>query len=129
MAPWQMTGFVREKVERARRLLAEPGEQQGSADLQARAKAMGIGAEGGRPGDTSAWNSELCCSALSRPAFQKWHTSQMLLQRYVRNMDWLEALHRTFLDESGEERQGLRKRERLQVGRRWLRRSSLVQRS
>ena len=50
MAPWQLEEFMAEKVERARRLLAEPGEQQGSADLQARAGALGGGC--GRPGGT-----------------------------------------------------------------------------
>ena len=37
-------------------------------------------------------------------------------------------LHRTLLDESGEKRQGLSERERLQVGRRWFARSARAQR-
>ncbi|KAL4440321.1 hypothetical protein ABPG75_003322 [Micractinium tetrahymenae] len=68
MAPWQLEEFTRERVERARRLLAEPGEQRGSADLQ----------------------------------------------RFVRSMELVVALHSAFLDENGEARQGLSEREQLQ---------------
>ncbi|KAL4440322.1 hypothetical protein ABPG75_003323 [Micractinium tetrahymenae] len=69
MPPWQLEEFTRERVERARLLLAEPGEQQGSADLQ----------------------------------------------RYVKSMDWVVALHRTFISEDGEARRGVSERERLQL--------------
>ena len=56
MAPWQLEEFTREKVERARRLLAEPGEQQGSAFLQAREPECGE--VNGRPGGTLAWRGK-----------------------------------------------------------------------
>lgn len=46
MAPCKLDAFTIERLEQARRLLAEPGKHQNSTDLQARADAMGMGAEG-----------------------------------------------------------------------------------
>ena len=69
MAPWQLKEFMREKVERARRLLAEPGEHHGSADLQARTEVMGVGAEGQeapRPATAALSTLFRCCLLVAR---------------------------------------------------------------
>jgi hypothetical protein len=109
---WQLEQFLAERVERARKLLAESEEHRGSTDLQV---CVGSGA-GHRRGSAGVAASEPLDSiaTISWPPY-RFSPGYHALQRFVEQMDLTVALHRTFLRGDGQPRQGLSERERQQA--------------
>ncbi len=94
--PWDLPEFDRRRLEKARRLLEESEEHRGCRDLQVRLGAC-----------------RLPSPAHSKPL----HTHPPFLppQLYVEGTDLNVQLNGFWLDDTGERRQGLTEKEKLQV--------------
>ncbi len=91
--PWDLSEFDRKRLEKGRRLLQESEEHRGCRDLQ-----VGHRHRSFQPSPLAPQLAAPCC-----------------VQLYVEGMDLTVQLHRIFLDDSGQRRQGLTAQEKLQV--------------